>query len=432
MARRTVAVDPSFGGRLRELRLARGISQRDLVAAGAGMSKAYLSELETGRKRPTPEIAAALDRALGAGGTLAALVSVRPAASAPLPQRLPFDVAVDDEEDAFELARRVAATDAGEETVLRLEFAFDDLATRYSVTPPGELLPRVRRQLGYVGRLLDASTRKTLNEHRRLLVVGAWLSLLGATLHIDLNQRAAGSARLATAATLARQAGHTELHAWTYETRAWDALTDGDYRSALDMSRTAQELAPAGSSAAIQATAQEGRAWARLGDRRETARTLRRVGGMVSNLQRPDRPEHHYRYDPDKATAYVATTLAWVGDPAAEGYAREVINHLRAAEAAGGWPRRVAAAQVDLALALVAAGKLDEAAASALTAILSGRIVPSNHWRAAEVVAAVEARGLSEASDLRAAYDGLCRGEFTPALPAPPGVAGSLDGSRTP
>src|SRR5205823_8311307 len=122
-------------------------------------------------------------------------------------------------------------------------------APRYSITPPVGLLPRVRRHLAYVANLLDSSVRKTLDEHRRLLVVGAWLSLLGATLHIDLEQRAAGGARLATAASLARQAGHDEIHAWCYETRAWDALTAGDYRGALDMSRTAQQIAPAGSSA---------------------------------------------------------------------------------------------------------------------------------------------------------------------------------------
>ncbi|MGF1647292.1 MAG: hypothetical protein ACFCVF_10305, partial [Kineosporiaceae bacterium] len=323
------------------------------------------------------------------------------------------DGVADDEEDAFELVRRVAASDVGEETLLRLEATFDDLASAYSVTRPEELLPRVRRQLRFVGELIDAPTRKTLKEHRRLLVVGAWLSLLGGTLHVDLARPGEAGARLSTAAALARQAGHPELEAWTYETRAWQALTSGDYPKALDLSRAAQELAPRASSAGIQAMAQEGRAWARLGSRRETARVLRRVDAAVANLARPDRPEHHYRYDPDKATAYTATTLAWVGDPAAENHARDVITRLGAATDTHGWPRRVATAQVDLALALVAAGRLDEAAASALAGILSGRIVPSSHWRAAEVVHVITARDLPEAPDLRAAYEALRRGELS-------------------
>ena len=42
--------------------------------------------------------------------------------------------------------------------------------------------------------------------------------------------------------------------------------------------------------------------------------------------------------------------------------------------------------------------------AIAQASMLSGRLVATNHWRALEVVRTVEARGLSEASDLREAY----------------------------
>ncbi|MGH4016849.1 MAG: hypothetical protein ACRDSL_23555 [Pseudonocardiaceae bacterium] len=40
----------------------------------------------------------------------------------------------------------MTASDVGHETVSRLEPAADDLATRYPVTPPAELLADVRRQ----------------------------------------------------------------------------------------------------------------------------------------------------------------------------------------------------------------------------------------------------------------------------------------------
>jgi hypothetical protein len=314
----------------------------------------------------------------------------------------------DQELESLELARRVAATDVGKETLVRLEQAVDDLATRYPVTPPNELLHAVRRHLSYVAHLVDA--RKTLGEHRRLLVAGGWLSLLAATLDIDLKHHRAARAHLGTAQTLALQAGHAEIHAWCFETKAWSVLTDGDYTHALALSQAAQQIAPPGSSAHVQATAQEGRAWARLGQRKETYDALNRVAKLVSPMPRPDRPEHHYRYDPGKAVAYTATTLAWVGDPAAEPYAREVIDRMRAAETAGRWPRRVASAQLDLALALLAADKLDEACAHAQDALESGRVVPSNHWRALEVVTAAELRGLPEARDLRETYEAMRRG----------------------
>jgi transcriptional regulator with XRE-family HTH domain len=410
MTRREIAVDPTFATRLRELRVARGMSYRDFGT----VSRSYVHELESGQKRPTPEIATALDRALDARGQLAALVRV-------ITNDEPEPPSDDDELAAIDLARRVAASDVGAETLDRLDRIVDDLATRYPVTPPAELLPITRRHLGYAGRLLEHGVRKTLEEHRRLIVLSAWLSLLAATLHIDLKRTAAAGARLATAASLARQAGHTEIEAWVFETRAWAVLTEGDYRRALDLSSASRRLAPKGSSIAIQAAAQEGRAWARLGAQKETYAAVNRVNQLVAPLSRPDRAEHHYRYDPDKAVSYTATTLAWLGDPAAEGYAREVVARLGGS---AGWPRRVAAAQLDLSLTLLSVDRPEEAAAIAQEAIASGRIVPSNHWRAHEVVTGVENRGLPEATDLRDAFEALRR--------SADGADASADGTRLP
>lgn len=295
------------------------------------------------------------------------------------------------------------ASDVSVGTLERLEAAVDDLATRYASTPPHELLPIVRRHLSYVGRLLNA--RKTLDQHRRLLVAGAWLAVLRATVDIDLRHRRAADAHLALAAQLAEQTGHAEIAAWSLETRAWDALTGGDYRRALELSQHAQALAPAGGSALIQATAQEGRAWARLRDQKRTRGVLDRVDRLVAALPVPDRPEHHYRYDPDKALSYTATTLAWAGDPAAVGFARAVIADLDPAGDGGPRPRRAASARLDLGLALVGAGRPDEASAVATIAITSGRVVPSNWWRATEVLAGVDRAAPREAADLRDAYE---------------------------
>ncbi|GGN85221.1 hypothetical protein [Nocardia rhizosphaerihabitans] len=51
----------------------------------------------------------------------------------------------------------------------------------------------------------------------------------------------------------------------------------------------------------------------------------------MPGLRTPDRPEHHFRYDPAKADTYVATTSSWLGDPAAEVYARNVVADLQRA-----------------------------------------------------------------------------------------------------
>jgi transcriptional regulator with XRE-family HTH domain len=312
----------------------------------------------------------------------------------------------DDEIEALEWARRATASDVGAETLRWLEQAVDDLATSYPRTPPVELLERVRRHLAYVTDLLDA--RKSLAEHQRLLVVGGWLSLLGATCHVDLHQRDAATARLRTAAGLAEETGHAEIAGWCLETEAWQALTDGEYRQAVTLSQGAQAVAPTGSSAYIQATAQEGRAWARLGAAQETRAQLDRVAALTGNLPAADRPEHHYRYDPAKADAYTATTLAWLGDPAAEPYARQVLARMQAPAAGRVRARRVASARLDLSLALVASGRPDEAAHETITAVASGVLVPSNYWRAEEVISAVEASRVPEVAELREAYRALC------------------------
>lgn len=420
----------ALGERLATFRKAADITQGELASA-AYLDRTTVSHIEKGRARADEAFWKTADVATAAGGQLLAayrqleaarqeqeaagrareLATIRAKANGyrgvPLTSWGVPSTSADDEIAALELARRVAASDVGDETLTRLELAFDDLAMAYPVTPPVELLGRLRQHLAYVDTLFDG--RMTLREQQRLIVVGGWLSLLAATVHVDLGQSTAATARLRTAASLAQHAGHDEIRAWCFETEAWRVLTDGDYLQAVELSRAAQQLAPTGSSVAIQSAAQEGRAWARLHQPRETYDAIERVNKLVSPLKRPDRPEHHYRYDPDKSVAYVATTLAWVGDPAAERYAREIISRLKPSEGNGKWPRRVAAANLDLALTLLVTNRLDEAAEAAQQAILSGRVVPSNYWRAAEVVDAVEARHLPEARDLREAYEELSR-----------------------
>ncbi len=402
-----------FGTELARLMTARGLGVREL-ARMVPCNPGHISNLRSGKAQPSPELAETLDGRLEAGGTLRALAP----GHAPRRRRdgAAWDGgAADDEIAALDLGRRAEASEVGTGTVERLELVVDDLATAYPGTPPADLLGRVRGYLGYVGRLLDART--TLAEHRRLLVTGGWLSLLSATCLIDLHRDHAASAHLRTAVQLACETGHAEIAAWCLETQAWQVLTTGDYRRAVDISQAAQRLAPHKGSAYIQATAQEGRAWARLGAAPETRAALARVETLVSPLPMPDRPEHHYRYDPAKSEAYMATTLAWLGDPAAESYARHVLARLESTIDGPPRPRRAASARLDLSLALIAAGQHDEAAGTALEAITSGRIVPSNYWRAREVIHAVAERGVPEARELAEAYREACGDGGRPALP---------------
>ncbi len=384
--------------RLARARKAATLTQEDLAHL-VGVDRSTVGRWEAGETDPQPWVRRKLAKHLGI--TVAELDALL-ANDLPVP---PSGNPDESETEALELARRAAASDVGEATLTQLEQVVDDLASSYATTQPAALLTRTRQHLRYVGQLLDS--RKTMREHRRLLDAGGWLSLLAATLHVDLEQQSAAVARLRAADSLARESGHDEIRAWTLETEAWRVLTLGDYAQAASLSQGAQQLAPAGSSALIQATAQEGRAWARLGDTRATTKAVSRVNRIASPLATPDRPEHHYRYDPAKATSYTATTLSWVGDPSAVDYAREVIDRLSPGDPHGGRPRRLATARLDLALALIRRGEVEEAAESTITAVLSGRVVPSNWWRVGEVVRAAEAVGTRESGRLREAYEDL-------------------------
>ncbi|MEW2430821.1 helix-turn-helix transcriptional regulator [Micromonospora sp. NPDC047644] len=378
----TSHVDRRFGAMLRQLREETGLSLWALAQL-THRGKSHLHELEIGSKAPTADTAQHLDQVLNAGGALARLVT------AP----------IDHEAEADDLLQRIAASDVSNHTLTRIEQGVDDLASLYPTTAPTDLLPMVRQHLAHVGRLLAG--RATVAQQRRLVVAGGWLAVLRATVHIDLQQPGAASAHLTAASGLADHADHPEILGWCLETRAWEVLTTGDYRGALRLAQQAQEVAPIGSSAHIQATAQEARAWARMGDVRKTRQTLDRVERLTSNLPAPERAEHHYRYDPSKAQAYMATTLAWAGDPGAERVARQVLAHLDPRGDGGERPRRSASARLDLGLALASSGRPDEAAAFAAEAVASGRVVPSNWWRAREVWRRVEQSGAPEAADLR-------------------------------
>jgi transcriptional regulator with XRE-family HTH domain len=177
-----------FAETLRALIAERGISQR-VLAGQVPCDPALISRYANGIQEPSPRMAGLLDNALGAGGKLAERAgTATPGGHA----------SIDDEISAIEFARKAAASDVGTATVERLEQAVDSLAVAYPGTAPGTLLRRVRAHLGYLATLLEA--RKTLAEHRRLLTVGGWLSLLAATAMIDLGQHDAANAHLGTAA----------------------------------------------------------------------------------------------------------------------------------------------------------------------------------------------------------------------------------------
>lgn len=311
-----------------------------------------------------------------------------------------------DDLEAIELIRRAEVYDVGPATLEAIETGADQLCRAYTSTPPAELLVPLRAYRSYAVRLLDG--RSTLTQRVRLTRTTGWLSLLAAICHIDLHDRRAAALDLDAARSMAAETDDSDLAAWIFETKAWQAVTDGRHHEALALCIAGRDLVGVGTSAHVQLTVQQARASARLGLTTETHRLLDEGAHSLDLMPAPEHPEHHFRFDPRKLIGYRATTLAWLRDDldAAEAAAREAVAQYDVDSLDGRWRRRLALARVDLATVLAHADQPDEAVHLANLALDSDRIVPSNLWRTTELDHELTARytGSPEVSELHDRY----------------------------
>lgn len=357
-----------------------------------------VAKLERGVIRwPSAPYRAALAAVLDVDPANPAALGFRPPARPALPAGHVTDGTVPKpyaDDGLLAVAARAETTEVGPAAVEALEEIAELLARAYATTEPHVLLAQVRRRAGEIAALLDR--RSTLAQRRRLLVAGGWLALLGATLHVDLGDRIGAVGARTAASSLGRETDHREIAAWVAEIAAWTALTDRDWRRAARLAGDGEALAPAGSSAAVQLAAQSARAAARLGDGAGVRAGLARAEAGIDRQTDDRPPDHHFTFDARKLDGYTATALAWAGDPAGEDIAREVADRY-----ATGPPRRLATARIDLGLILARDGRPDEAAHLGMLAVESGRLVPSNRWRVAELDASLaDRRDVPEVAEL--------------------------------
>ena len=278
------ALDPGasaaacLGALLRRLRTLQGLSQAGLGRL-AGYDGSYVGAVERAAVHPSRELVERCDHALGADGVLLALWSLtrragsspsqpaaEPAPSPPADGPVP---AADAVVEAMEMARRAEASEVGPGTLEEIERALERLRQAVAGTPPELLIPVVRRQRRYVGRLLAG--RLTVGHRQRLLVAAGWLLALLAELYFDAGEREAAEANRDAAFRLAQQAGHAELAARAVGSLASWALADGRFRDAVELAGAGPDRAPPAGAAALQLALDEAQAWASLGDRRRAA-----------------------------------------------------------------------------------------------------------------------------------------------------------------
>ena len=376
-----------FAAELARRRADAGFSLADL-ANRAHVNRAYLHRMERGERWPSVTVVRAVDAALAADGALLAIWEAA--------DRVPRAPANGEPTELLELAARAEASDVGATTLELVELSVDGLARSYTLMPPDELLRDVRTRARQINRLLDG--RATLVQRRRILTAAGWLAVFAATLHTDLGQRGAACAARNVAQSLGRETGADEIAAWVVEIDTWIALVDQDWTLAATLAAAGEGIAPPGSPAAAQLAMQAARAAARLGDGPGVRAALRRCTAAADRQSQERPPDHHYQFDGDKLELYTGTALAWLGDPAAEDFARRAA----ARSEVSNQRRRVATAHLDLGLVLARLGRPDEAARFGVLVLRSDELVPSNAWRADELIAAVsEYRGVPEVEELR-------------------------------
>jgi hypothetical protein len=398
-----------FSTELARLMEARGVGVREL-ARTVPCNPGHLSNLRSGKARPSPELGEVLDQALGADGALAALAA---AAASTVPGG---------ELGLIELARRAGASDLGSGTTELLQASADRLCRDYPTVDPRVLSDQARTRLDYVTDLLGK--RVTLAQHRDLLVIAGWLSALLACTCYDAGDHGTAEAARRMARQFGEHADHGELIAWSFEIAAWYALLEGRFRQAVGLCEAG--LAHAGvSNAAVQLTLQASRAYARMGDSRATE-MLKEGQSVLAGVPVPEHPEHHFVFDRDKYEFYTATIYTWLGtdDAAAEENAREVVARCHGPGGVIIWPTRLSTTLVNLAQIAGRHGDLDEAVGLGEASLRCGRRSAELLPRAAELERRLAARYGAER--LVNEYGEVLREEFR-ALPS--GDARRLDGA---
>ncbi|MGA6163072.1 helix-turn-helix domain-containing protein [Amycolatopsis magusensis] len=341
---------------IRRLRREAGLSQQRLAKA-VHYTRAYIGMLEKPRASlPAHSLVESLDQVLQANGELVELrISAerehaapgRPEArSAPLPDTY-FEV--------MDAIRRSEVTDA---TLEYLHLTTDELCCQYAWRDAGKLREEAIFWLGNVKALLAGPC--SLGDHRELLVVAGWLSLLIGCLDYDMGDERGAEFARRSAFEVGKETNHGEIQGWSFEMGAWFALTQGNYQAVANFARGGLRAAPH-SSVAVQLTALDAKATARMGARVD--RILDDGFSILSGHDTPSRPDHHFVIDPTKWAFYAMDCyrISRQNDKSAM-HAREV---LRLSKGTGGVeksPMRAAEAKLTLAALSLRDGDLEGAA----------------------------------------------------------------------
>lgn len=261
--------------------------------------------------------------------------------------------------NTLELVNRLQRSDMDQATLDALRIMADRLCSEYPFMPSDQLLAEGRAWLRRIGSF--QGQRLTLSQHREILTLAGWIALLIACVEYDTGDRQAAETTRQAALSLGNEADHGEIKAWAHEIRAWIALTTGNYHGVITAARAGIEAAPH-HSVAIQLFAQEAKAWARLGDRRQTEVSLDKGRRLLEVMPYPDNLDNHFVVDPTKFDFYAMDCYRHVAeDSLAETLADEVIQASTDFDGTERAPMRLAEARITLGVVAARQGDLEHA-----------------------------------------------------------------------
>ena len=271
-----------FAAEIRRLMAERGMSLRGLAKA-ANYDPSYLSKVLSGHKPSSPYLAARLDDALSAGGT------IRDAAQQPLPRQARKASTPGRKPSGAVEALQVAMTgdpagpDIGADGLAELvqHYAYT-LAVAPSPAVYGELLSA----RSFAGTLLSQSAPR---QRPDLAVTAGWLSSLLAISAADLGDHPAAVIWCADTERRGRDAFYPELLGWAALTRSLIAWYQGDPLASAAAARRGQADGQPRSVAHAKLAAQEMRCRAMLGDTTGMAEARHRAAAAMAQLGPPAR-----------------------------------------------------------------------------------------------------------------------------------------------
>jgi hypothetical protein len=251
-------------------------------------SHSYIWDLESGNKRPTKEIASALDTALRADGQLEAIaVTDREKLSGsdsedlydeghdPVNRRsvltaagvAAFGTALSTPARVLQALEIVTADEA--DTLDTAIECLDELVSHYSeklaVAQPAELYGDLLNIRSYAGTLLDKS-KSAPRQRPDILTAAGWLSNLLATATSYMGDHGSALVWCVDAERRGHQSRHPDIAGWAALTRAMIAYYQGCAGHSIELAIHGQTIAPVGTIAHAKLAAQEMRARAMLGD----------------------------------------------------------------------------------------------------------------------------------------------------------------------